>query len=86
MLKLAVSFLAAGVAILILIGITGHLVWDNKLLWAPLVFFGFAATTGFTGVDHEEHRGALLLLGALSLCCILGYAVFYFFLFGLGGR
>lgn len=86
MLKLGVSSLCAGLALLVIIGVTGHLVWDNKLLWAPLALFAFATTAGFTGVAQEENRGLHLLLATLSLCCILGYVAFYFFLFGLVGR
>lgn len=86
MLKLAAGSLAAGWVLLVLIGLGGHLRWDNPLLWGPLVLFGASAFLGFGGWNHERHRGPLLLTGALAFCCMLGYAVFYVFLFGLVGH
>jgi hypothetical protein len=86
MLKLAAGALGAGWIVLLLIGVTGHLSWDNKLLWAPPILFMCATSLGLCGLDDEDRRVPLLLVAALAFCSALGYGVFYFFLFGLVGR
>jgi hypothetical protein len=86
MLKMASGSFAAGLLVLFLIAASGHLAWDNRLLWAPPIFFSLACFLGLAGWDHEEHRGQLLLLGAMAFCSILVYGVFYLFLFALVGH
>ena len=86
MLKIAAGSFVAGFLLLFLVVATGSLAWDNKLLWGPPILFSVACSLGLAGWDHEEHRIPLLLLSAAAFCSILGYGVFYFFLFGLVGR
>jgi len=86
MLKIcAGSFIAAWV-LLFLIAASGNLVWSNKLLWGPPALLGLSTCIGLGAWEAEEDRAALLGIGLASFCCILAYAVFYFFLFALVGH
>lgn len=86
MLKSASASFAAAFVLLFLVAATGNLAWDNRLLWGPPILLGITVSLGLTGFEHEEHRVPLLLLGAAAFCSLLGYAVLYFFLFGLVGH
>jgi hypothetical protein len=86
MLRFTLLSFATGWLLVILIAMTGHLAWDNKLLWGPIVLFMLSTMLGLTGLDDDEHRAPLLLLAALSFGSTLVYALFYvFFVFGMGG-
>lgn len=86
MLKLAAGAFCVAWGLFMLMALTGNLVWDNKLLWAPPALLALASFVGMGGLTREEHRVPLLLIAAASFCSMLAYAVFYFFLFGLVGR
>jgi hypothetical protein len=86
MLKAASASFAAAFLLLFLVTATGNLMWDNRLLWGPPILFFVAGALGLAGLEHDEHRGPLLLIGAAAFCSLLGYGVFYFFLFGLVGH
>ncbi len=87
MLKFSLGFFLAGWAVLVLITITGNLVWDNRLLWVPPILFSLSAFLGLVaGTENEKVRIMAFLIAALSFFCACGYIVFYFFLFGLVGH
>jgi hypothetical protein len=86
MLRWTLLSFSAGWLLIILIAATGHLTWDNKLLWGPLSLFMLSTMLGLTGFEDDEHRAPLLLLAALSFGSALVYPLFYlFFVFGMGG-
>lgn len=86
MLKLASTLFASGWFFVAAIHWSGHLSWDNKLLWFPPIFLTAATMLGLGGWDRPEDRVPLLFVAVLSFCSLLGYAVMYFFLFGLVGK
>ena len=84
--KLAACVLAFGWLVLIAIFATGHLVWDNRLLWAAPMSFGCAATmASMTAVDDPDARALSFLIAIVGFASLLVFAVGYFFLFGLVG-
>lgn len=86
MLRFTLLSFATAWLLIILIAVTGHLTWDNKLLWVPLSLFMLSTMLGLTGFEDDEHRAPLLLLAALSFGSALVYPLFYlFFVFGMGG-
>lgn len=80
-LKLGLISLVAAWITLVLVGVTGHLRWDNRLLWMPPVFmvvsFGLAAGSW----EYEERRAPLLAVAAAAVASVVIYAVGYVFLF-----
>ncbi|WP_269532798.1 hypothetical protein [Chitinimonas sp. BJYL2] len=84
MLKLAIGCFVAAWALLLLIGLTGNLMWDNRLLWWPLLLLGLSCMLGLTSWDHEQ-RGYLLLVGVLSFCGMLVYSLFIIIVFAYSG-
>ena len=85
MLKLSIAaYLGAGLLLLLIVA-TGNLAWDNRWLWGPACLLGVASFLGFGGWDHEEHRGPLLLMGALSFGSLMAYVLFYLVVFAYSG-
>ncbi len=85
MLKFAtLSFLAAW-AVFLLITLTGHVAWDNRLMWFPAVALMASTVTSLGSLEDAENRAALLLIGAASFGCLLLYSVFYIFVFAYSG-
>ncbi len=87
MTKLAACILAFGWLVLIALFATGHLVWDNRLLWVAAMSFGCAATmASTTAVEDADERALASLIAIASFASLLVFAVGCFFLFGLVGR
>jgi hypothetical protein len=85
MLKVITGLFVGAWALLALIVLTGHLAWDNKLLWGPAALLGITCFLGLCGLNHSQRRMPLLVLSAASFCCLLLYFLFYLFVFAYSG-
>ncbi|GAB6197075.1 hypothetical protein [Lysobacter xanthus] len=87
MIRAAVGSFVAAWVLLGLIVVTGHLAWDNRLLWGPVVLLSASCMAALFGaIEDEQHRLPLLLLAATAFCAVLGYSLFYVFVFAFSGR
>lgn len=80
-LKLGALSLLMAWAVLIVVGMAGGLVWDNRLLWVPpaLLVASFVLATG--SWDYEENRSPILIVSLAAVASLVLYAVGYVFLF-----
>ncbi len=86
LLRSAAAILAAAWALLVIITVSGHLVWDNRLLWLPLTMFGVSFFCAIGSHEYEERRAPLILVAILAFGSMLVYTVGYVFLFALVGH
>jgi hypothetical protein len=87
MLFASASTLAFGWLVLVLINASGKLIWHNPMLWIPAISFCAATMLSiFSAVDDAEERVLSLTIAVVSGISLMGYAVFYFFVFGLAGK
>lgn len=87
MLKASAVTLAIGWALLLLIHLTGNLVWDNRLLWVAACAFGISCSLALSAAaEHDDRRAAsvAMALGSLASCLLL--ALLWFFFFALVGK
>ena len=66
---------------LVLITVTGHLLWDNRLLWVPLGLFVTSLALASFSWEFEERHALVLVVMCSAIASIVLYAVFYVFLF-----
>jgi hypothetical protein len=85
MLKAGTILLAAGWGVLVLLQVTGHLVWDNRLLWLPFAAFPASCTIALAAATDPERRAAALLLALAAFASCLAFGLVYVFVFGLVG-
>lgn len=86
MLKLSAGCFVGAWALLVLIQLSGHLHWNNRLLWVPVALLAVPTLIGASAWEYDEERVPLLVLAIAGFASLLLYAVFYVFLFALGGR
>jgi hypothetical protein len=86
LLRFAAASLAAAWALLAVIAVSGHLVWDNRLLWLPLIMFGVSFFCAVGSHEYEEQRAPLVIVAILAFGSMLVYTVGYVFLFALVGH
>lgn len=87
MLKASAVTLAIGWAILILIQITGNLVWDNRLLWLVACAFGASCSLALSAAaEHDNRRAESIAIAFGSFASGLLLALLWFFLFALVGK
>lgn len=86
LLRFAAASLAAAWALLAAITVTGHLAWDNRLLWLPLSMFGVSFFCAIGSHEYEERRAPLVVVAGLAFVSMLVYGVGYVFLFALVGH
>lgn len=65
-----------------LIGIAGHLRWDNRLLWVPPALMAISFFLAAASWEYEERRLPLVVVAAAALASLPLYTVGYVFLFG----
>lgn len=80
-LKLGTLSLLAAWGLLMLIGISGHLRWDNRLLWAPLVLVAVSFFLAVGSWEEEARRVPLVIVAASAFASLVFYTVGYVFLF-----
>jgi hypothetical protein len=85
MLKSSAILLAAGWALLVLLQVSGHLVWDNRLLWLPFSAFPASCMLALVAAGDADLRAPALLLAAAAFVSCLAFGLMYFFMFGLVG-
>lgn len=86
LLRFAAACLAAAWALVAIIAVSGHLVWDNRLLWLPEALFGVAFFCAIGSHEYEEQRTPLVLVAILAFASLLVYAAGYVVLFALVGH
>lgn len=86
LLRFAAASLAAGWALLVIITVSGHLVWDNRLLWLPEALFGVSFFCAIASHEYEDRRTPLVLVAILAFGSLLVYATGYVLLFALTGH
>jgi hypothetical protein len=86
LLRAGAASLVAAWAVVLLVVLTGHLVWSNKLLWLPVALFSASFLLALGSWEYEEKRAPLVLVAALAFGSLLIYAVGYVFLFALVGH
>ena len=86
MLKLSAGCFVGAWAQVLLIHLSGHLHWDNRLLWVPMALLAVPTLMGASAWEYDEERVPLLVLAVAGFGSLLMYAVFYVFLFALGGH
>lgn len=87
MLKISAATLAIGWALLLLMHLTGNLVWDSVLLWVAEFAFGTScllALSAATQRDDQRAAAVAIAIGSVASCLLL--AVLWFFLFALVGK
>lgn len=87
MLKASVVTLVIGWLLLLLIHLTGNLVWDNRLLWVVACAFGASCSLALSAAaEYDDRRAAsvAIALGSFASCLLL--ALLWFFLFALVGK
>ena len=81
-LRLGVLSLLLAWSLLILIGIAGHVRWNNPLLWLPPALMAIAFFLSAASWEYEVRRMPLVLVAAAAFASFLVYTVGYVFLFG----
>lgn len=76
----AISLLAAW-GLLILIGMTGYLRWDNRLLWVPPALMVLSLVLAAIGWEYDDRRAPLVAIAAAAIASFIAYAIGYVFLF-----
>lgn len=86
LLRLGTASLVAAWVVVSITALTGHLIWNNRLLWIPVALFVASFFLSVGGWGTAEKRAPLVAVAALALGSLLIYTVGYVFLFALVGH